>query len=439
MITTPVTPDYESNARTYSRAIDVTFTHSKGNELIDDRGRTYIDFLTGAGTVTLGHGHEKVVEAVKAQLDVSVTGLDLRSPLRDEFARAQLAQLPEGMRDRTKVHFCGPSGSDAVEAAIKLCRSATGRPGIVAFRGAYHGSTAGALAVSASAIPKRPGDPMTGDVQFVPYAHCTDCPVGLDPTGCDTNCAAVLESMLRDSHRGVPLPAAVIVELVQGEGGAHSLPAEFVHRLREVTSDLGVMLIVDEIQTGCGRTGTWFAFEQAGIEPDVVLLSKGLTGIGLPISVMLFDRDLDLWEPGAHIGTYRGHHLAMAAGLATLRAFEDEDVLENVRQRSEQAFAFAEGLRESCDLVDDVRGAGLLIGIELRDPAGATPGATAATVQRACLDAGLIVERGGRSGRVLRPLPALNVGSAVMDRALEILGEAVTGLSGEEHLEGMAL
>jgi diaminobutyrate-2-oxoglutarate transaminase len=323
-----------------------------------------------------------------------------------------------------KVHFCGPTGANAVEAAIKLCKTATCRGGVIAFRGGFHGSTHGAMAVSGLVAQKSPvHDGMPG-VHFLPYGSLGTYPTGPASRLGPQACADQLEQTLTDSLSGVPLPAAVLLEVVQGEGGVVIAHPDFLCRVRDVTRALRVPLIVDEVQTGCGRTGTWFAFEQYGIEPDVIVMSKALTGIGIPVALILYDAALDTWAPGAHIGTFRGNQLAFAAGVETIRVYRRDDVLGNVRRRGEQ---IANALGELVDpWVRDVRGCGLMWGIELACPDDGRPAPRlAAAVQMDALRHGLIVERGGREDAVIRILPPLNVTADVLDTALAILVDAV--------------
>ncbi|MDT8912360.1 diaminobutyrate--2-oxoglutarate transaminase family protein [Amycolatopsis sp. PS_44_ISF1] len=416
----------ESNARTYPRRLPVALERGEGAYVEDVDGNVFLDFLAGAGVLALGHNHPEVVAAVEQQLGKLVHGLDLPTPVKDEFTEAHLALLPEPMRARTKVHFCGPTGANAVEAALKLCKSHTGRPDVITFQGGFHGSTHGAMAVTGYVAPKAAVPGGMPDAHFFPYSYCYRCPLGLDASGCDTNCATYLENSLRDTHGGIPKPAAVLLELVQGEGGVIPATQEFATRVAHLAKELGAPLIVDEIQTGYGRTGSWFAFERYGLEPDVVVASKAAGGIGLPVSVMFYDRALDTWGAGAHIGTFRGHQLAFAASVAALRVMRRDDVLGNVAARGAQLRAGLDRLAETDAALGDVRGAGLMLGVEIVDPAtGAPDPARAAGIQRSALNRGLIVELGGRADAVVRLLPPLTIDAPTVDLALEILAGAV--------------
>jgi diaminobutyrate-2-oxoglutarate transaminase len=426
----------ESSARTYPRRLPFAVRRAQGSRLEDVDGNVYLDFLSGAGALTLGHNHPHLVAAVRGQLDELVHGLDLPTPIKAEFTRRQLDRLPESLRDRMKLHFCGPTGANGVEAAIKLAKIHTGRADIISFQGAFHGSTTGALAVTGSVDVKQVVPNLMPGVHFFPYSYCRRCPVGLSPDSCSTNCATYLERALTDSHSGIPKPAAVIIELVQGEGGTIPARREFVHRVRELTRQHDVLLIVDEVQTGCGRTGTWFAFEQYGIEPDIIVASKGLSGIGLPVAILLYDRHLDSWQPGAHIGTFRGNQLAFASGVAALDVIDREAVLSNVVTQGRLLGELLAGLSRRSPWIAEVRGVGLMWGVELVDPrTGRSATELAAAVQAAALRNGLILEVGGRDDCVLRMLPPLNVDAATVQQAMAALEDAFAEADPEFDLE----
>ncbi|MFJ6016545.1 diaminobutyrate--2-oxoglutarate transaminase family protein [Streptomyces sp. NPDC092952] len=417
----------ESNARTYPRRLPFAVRRARGSYLEDLDGNVFLDFLSGAGVLPLGHNPPEPLEAAHRQLDEFVHGLDFPTPVKDEFTGLTLGMLPEPMRSRTRIHFCGPTGANAVEAALKLCKTATGRTDVVTFQGGFHGSSLATLSVTGLVSQKAPVGGRMPDVHFFPYAHCHRCPLGLERDSCSVNCAGFLERSLTDANGGLPLPAAVVLELVQGEGGVIPADPEFVRRLRAVTRELDIPLIVDEVQSGCGRTGTWFAFEQYGIEPDVVVASKALSGLGLPAAVILYDERLDVWQPGAHSGTFRGNQAAFAAGVATMKVFDRDDVLANVRARSVQLIGRLKELRALTPQVSDVRGLGLMLGVELADPVTGRPSSgLALRVQREALLLGLVIELGGRDDGVLRLLPPLNCTEAEVDIAADILRTALS-------------
>jgi len=419
----------ESNARSYPRNLPIAIAQGQGSFVRDVDGNVFIDFLAGAGVLSLGHNHPDLVRVMVDQLGQLTHGLDFPTPAKDAFVQAQLSMLPESMRDRTRLHFCGPTGANAVDAAIKLCKTATGRGDIVSFQGGFHGATHAPMAVTGLVSQKRPVANGMPGVHFFPYSYCSRCPLGLSPDTCAINCVEYLERSLRDANGGLSLPAAVILELVQGEGGVVPARPEFVRRLRTLTAELDIPLIVDEVQTGCGRTGTWFAFEQYGIEPDVIVASKALSGVGAPVALIMYDEKLDTWAPGAHTGTFRGNQLAFAAGTEAVAIFEREHILDNVVRRAEQ---IADRLAKIAEQpwVREVRGLGLMWGIELADPdTGAPASELAGAVRAEALRNGLILELGGRDDTVVRFLPPLNVTANVVDIACDIVVDAIDLLS----------
>ncbi|MGW3965127.1 diaminobutyrate--2-oxoglutarate transaminase family protein [Amycolatopsis sp. NPDC005003] len=416
---------WESNARVYPRNLPVALAEGTGSHVRDVDGNVFIDFLSGAGVLALGHNHPEVLAAAREQLRLLAHGLDFPTPAKRAFVDAQLAMLPPALRARMKIHFCGPAGANAVDAALKLCKTATGRGDVVSFQGGFHGASHAAMALTGLVRQKQPIANGVPGVHFFPYSSCSRCPLGLTPHDCEINCVVLLERALRDPLGGVPRPAAVVLELVQGEGGVIPARPEFVRRVRALTRELDVPLVVDEVQTGCGRTGTWFAFEQYDIEPDVVVASKALSGMGLPVAVILYDRRLDGWAPGAHTGTFRGNQAAFAAGAETVRIMLRDDVLGNVRRRGEQLGRALAVLRDR-PWVREVRGIGLMWGIELASPHDGRPApAYARAVQAHALRHGLIVELGGRDDGVVRLLPPLNVTADVVELACSILIEAI--------------
>jgi diaminobutyrate-2-oxoglutarate transaminase len=413
----------ESNARTYPRGLPIAVGRAQGVEVFDVEGRRYLDFFAGAGVLALGHNHPEVVAAVEQQLKTFIHGLDLPTPVRDAFTTELLETLPSELAGKVRIHWCAPTGSDAVEAAIKLCKRATGRHGVVAFMGSYHGMTAGALSVTSLVEVKERVPSLMPDVSFAPFAYCGRCPLKLTRPACETACAALLETMLTDTHSGVTPPAAAIFEPVQGEGGTIIPPREFVTRIRAATSAAKVPLIADEIQAGFGRTGRFWSFEHFGIAPDVIVTSKALGGIGFPIAAMIYRSELDAWEPGTHIGTFRGHQTAMAAGLAALRIIKRDRIIDNVRARGEELVQGLSAIDAPC--IGEVRGLGLMVGVEIVDPETRAPSfEIARAVRTAAFSRGLLCELGGRHDSTLRLLPPLIVTQENVSEALSILNDA---------------
>ncbi|MGW2261532.1 diaminobutyrate--2-oxoglutarate transaminase family protein [Streptomyces sp. NPDC001780] len=415
----------ESAARTYARSLPIVPVRARGLTIEGADGRRYLDCLSGAGTLALGHNHPVVLEAIRKVLDsgAPLHVLDLATPVKDAFTTELFATLPPRFARTARVQFCGPAGTDAVEAALKLVRTATGRGGLLAFTGAYHGMTEGALAVSGGAPDVR--------VTRLPYPYDYRCPFGTGGARGAELAARWTENLLDDAKGGAPAPAGMIVEPVQGEGGVIPAPDDWLRAMRRITADRSVPLIADEVQTGVGRTGTFWAVEHSGITPDVMVLSKAIGG-SLPLAVIVYHEDLDCWRPGAHAGTFRGNQLAMAAGAATLAYVRENGLAERAAVLGARMLGQLEGLAANHPCVGDVRGRGLMIGVELVAQAAGDPPPPApelaAAVRRECLSRGLIVELGGRHASVVRLLPPLTITDeqavAVLDRFADALAAA---------------
>ncbi|WP_326610129.1 diaminobutyrate--2-oxoglutarate transaminase family protein [Streptomyces scopuliridis] len=415
----------ESAARTYARSLPIVPVRARGLTIEGADGRRYLDCLSGAGTLALGHNHPVVLDAIRKVLDsgAPLHVLDLATPVKDAFTTELFATLPPRFAENARVQFCGPAGTDAVEAALKLVRTATGRGGLLAFTGAYHGMTAGALAASGGAEDVR--------VTRLPYPYEYRCPFGIGGERGAELAARWTENLLDDPKGGLAAPAGMILEPVQGEGGVIPAPDSWLRRMREITADRSIPLIADEVQTGVGRTGTFWAVEHSGITPDVMVMSKAIGG-SLPLAVIVYHSDLDCWPPGAHAGTFRGNQLAMAAGAATLAYVRENHLADRAAILGARMLGQLQGLAANHPCIGDVRGRGLMIGVELVAPEAGDPAppdpALATAVQRECLSRGLIVELGGRRAAVVRLLPPLTLTDeqavAVLDRFADALAAA---------------
>lgn len=408
----------ESGAMSYPRKFPFALKSGKGSWVEDVEGNRYLDVLCGAGTLALGHNDDEIN---KTMVDLIGSGiplhtLDLTTPVKDEFVTKIMSLLPEGMQGNSKIQFCSPSGSDAVDAAIKLCKTATGRDNVIAFSGAYHGMGHGALALTGTLGAKEQVTGLMSGVHFLPYPYSYRCPFGLGGEAGERAAANYFERILKDPESGITKPAAVILEPIQGEGGVIPAPVEFLKTVRRVTRELDIPLIVDEIQCGVGRSGKFFAFEYADIEPDVILVSKAIGG-SQPLAVVIYNKNLDKWEAGAHAGTFRGNQLAMKAGLVVMNRVADSHFLEDVNKKGTFIREGFLNLKEKYNIIGDVRGKGLMVGIEIINPKettdhlGAHPGSgeLAVKLQAECFKRGLIMEKGGRHGAVMRCLCALNI------------------------------
>lgn len=406
--------DLESDVRIYCRKFPVVFHRAKDAELYAEDGRPFIDFFCGAGTMNYGHNNEYIKSRVTEYLagDGLMHGLDLHTVAKREFLSA-FAEIVLRPRDLDyKVQFCGPTGTDAVEAALKVARKATGRTGFFAFTGAYHGMSRGSLGVTGGLRARRAGGITGQDVTFIPYE---DGPRG------PFDSISLIERLLDDPSSGVARPAAVIVEPMQMEGGMYPASPGWLRRLRTVTERYGVLLILDEIQAGCGRTGTFFCFEQAGITPDIVTVSKSIGGYGLPLSLTLFRRDLDVWEPGEHTGTFRGNQLAFIAATAACELWQQTQFRTDMAVAARRLQRFGEEVTQAHPSVA-VRGLGMAMGVDLGRDDGPE---RAERVQRYAFDHGVVVELCGRRDEVLKILPPLNIDIPRLDRGLGVLRDAL--------------
>ena len=430
----------ESNARSYPRKFPLALNKARGSWVEDVEGNSYLDFLCGAGTLALGHNDSDVNAAMIELISNSAPlhTLDLTTPTKDEFVSLVESLLPGELKNNAKIQFCSPSGSDAVDAAIKLCKTATGRGSVIAFSGGYHGMGHGALSLTGNLGAKSPVQNLMGGVQFMPYPYSYRCPFGLGGDEGTKAACSYFERVLKDPESGVQKPAAVILEAIQGEGGVIPAPVEFLQTVRRVTKELGIPMIADEIQCGIGRSGKLFAFEHAGIVPDVILCSKAIGG-SQPLSVVIYNKSLDVWKPGAHAGTFRGNQLAMKAGTVLLKKVSRPEFLSDVERKGKKLFSMLEDLKSRFSIIGDVRGRGLMLGIEFVDSTsspdslGSYPasGAISAAVQEECFKRKLIMERGGRNGAVMRCLCALNVSDEDIDTMAKIFSGAVEAVQKE--------
>ncbi|WP_017622859.1 diaminobutyrate--2-oxoglutarate transaminase [Nocardiopsis chromatogenes] len=403
----------ESEVRSYCRGWPVVFNEARGSYVYDESGRPYLDFFAGAGSLNYGHNHPELKSVLLDYLigDSIVHSLDAYSAAKRDFLQAVGDVLLEPRGLDYKVQFPGPAGNNAVEAALKLARKYTGRETIISFTNGFHGMTLGALAVTGNSM-KRGG-------AGVPLGHAATMPFDNYMDG-QTPDFLWLRSLLEDSGSGLDKPAAVIVETVQGEGGINAASAGWLRGLEEVCREYGMLLIVDDIQMGCGRTGPFFSFEEAGITPDIVTLSKSISGYGLPLALTLFKRELDVWEPGEHNGTFRGPNPAFATGAAALRTFwADKDLERSTldkgalieRRLGEIAGEFAEAGAH-------VRGRGMARGLGFEQE-GAAQAVAAEAFKR-----GLLLETSGPEDEVAKLLPPLTTTVEDLERGLDIIEES---------------
>ena len=430
----------ESNARSYPRKFPFAIAKAKGSWVTDVEGNKYLDFLCGAGTLALGHNDSEINQTMVDLLtgDAPLHTLDLTTPVKDKFVHTLLSLLPGELKDNAKVQFCSPSGTDAVDAALKLCKTATGRTSVIAFQGGYHGMGHGALALTGNLTAKNKVHGLMPDVHFFPYPYSYRCPFGLGGEAGVKAACTYFEHVLKDPESGITKPAAVIIEPIQGEGGVIPAPVEFLQTIRRVTQELDIPMIVDEIQCGVGRSGKFFAFEYADIVPDVILTSKAIGG-SQPLSVVIYNKKLDKWEQGAHAGTFRGNQLAMAAGTVVMNRVSKPEFLEEVVEKGKIIEERLLALKAKTKIIGDVRAKGLMIGTEFVNPKGQpdgigslpVSGEIAAKVQKICFENGFVAEKGGRGGSVMRCLCALNITKDEVNTAMDIFEKVVLQVAKE--------
>lgn len=432
----------ESNVRSYPRKLPLAIAKAQGCWVTDVEGTDYLDCLAGAGTLALGHNHPAVIQSIQ---DTVASGLplhtlDITTPLKDAFTEALLEQLPGG-KEEYCLQFCGPSGADGTEAAIKLAKTYTGRSTVISFSGGYHGMTHGSLAMTGNLSAKNAVNGLMPGVQFMPYPHEYRCPLGLGGEAGVNALTYFFENFIEDVESGVTKPAAVILEAIQGEGGVVTAPAKWLKKIREVTEKHDIVLILDEVQAGFARSGKMFAFEHAGIQPDIVVMSKAVGG-SLPLAVLGIKRKFDVWQPAGHTGTFRGNQLAMGTGLATLKTIKEENLAQNAQERGDFLQAEIKKLTADFPCIGNVRGRGLMIGVEIvderqaADHMGSLPADSrlAAAIQTACFNNKLLLEKGGRNGTVIRLLCPLIITQAeceeVIVRFKKSVAEALVAVRG---------
>jgi diaminobutyrate-2-oxoglutarate transaminase len=424
----------ESNARSYPRRIPISIKKAEGIYLYDSQNRQFIDCLAGAGTLALGHNHPAIINTIQEFLatQIPLHTLDLTTEVKDEFMQEVLNSLPAEFAKDCRIQFCGPSGADAIEAAIKLVKTATGRGDLFSFMGGYHGMTHGALALTGNLGPKKSLTNLMAGVHFLPYPYSYRCPFGLkNDAGADIS-SHYIEHILDDPESGILPPAGIFVEPVQGEGGVIPAPIQWLKDLRRITQERNIPLILDEVQAGIGRTGKMYGFEHAGIVPDAVVISKAVGG-SLPMSILVYKSHLDKWQSGAHSGTFRGNQMAMATGTTTLKYIRDNELCKNAELMGNRLKAHLRELQCAVKCIGEIRGQGLMIGCEIIDYSlsanklGSFPtnGSLASNIQRECLKRGLILEVGGRNGCVMRFLPPLIVTPNQIDTIAKIFSTAL--------------
>jgi diaminobutyrate-2-oxoglutarate transaminase len=409
--TAAVFEDLESAVRSYCRSWPVVFDRALGSWLYDESGRPYLDFFTGASALNYGHNNPLLQRPLIEYLcsDRVIHSLDMFTVAKRDFLRALDEVILQPRRLHYRIQFPGPAGTNAVEAAMKLARKVTGRTNIICFTNAFHGTSLGSLAASAN--------PLMRAAAGVPLEHTTRLP--FDAQALDQAPDFRLADLVLEDA-GADRPAAVIVETVQGEGGVNVATPEWLRGLAERCRRQEVPLIVDDVQMGCGRTGPFFSFEASGIEPDIVCLSKSISGYGMPLALTLIRPELDIWEPGEHNGTFRGFNPAFVTGAAALRAYWQDDALElSTMAKGRRVAATLAALAEVVPAEVQARGRGMVHGLAFARPE------LAHEVSAAAFDRGLLVETAGPQDEVVKLLPPLTVTDSELDQGMALLADAM--------------
>ncbi len=416
--------DEEAVSPSYTRSYPFVMDHGQGSVVWDVDGVQFVDFTAGIAVTATGHSHPDVVQAIKDQADkfVHMSGTDFYYPVQIELAEKLNALVPG---EEPKQLFFTNSGTEAVEAAFKLARYSTGRTRMIAFIGAFHGRSMGALSLTASKYVQRKGfAPLVPGVTHIPYGYCYRCAYNLEYPSCDVHCVKYIEDTLFKYFIPAEEVAAIFVEPIQGEGGYVVPPALYHPRLRELADKYGILLVEDEVQSGMGRTGKWFAIEHWGVIPDITCIAKGVAS-GMPLGAMVAKKRLMTWPRGAHGNTFGGNPISCAAALATIRLIEG-GYMQNAARMGERFMERLQRMQAEHPSMGDVRGLGLMIGIELvkdkdtREPAGELRDA----VVHACFERGLLALGCGMS--TVRFMPALNITADLVDRGLDIFEQALT-------------
>lgn len=418
----------ESEVQSYARSFPVVFERAEGSALFDQEGNRYIDFLAGAGSLNYGHNHPALRDSLVHYITANgVThGLDMHTTAKAAFLKSFEERILKPRDLDYKVQFTGPTGTNAVEAALKIARRATGRSKVIGFTNGFHGCTLGALALTGNRHHRDSAGVTTDMVVHMPYD-------GYMGEGVDTT--EYIDKMLSDGSSGVSLPAAMVVECVQGEGGLNAASFEWLRNLEKVCRKHDILLVVDDIQAGNGRTGTFFSFEPAGIKPDIVTVSKSLSGYGLPFAITLMRPELDIWKPGEHNGTFRGNNHAFVTAAAALETFWSDDALmSEVAEKAEYIHRrFADIAKRREDQIVEVRGRGMMQGLVFRDPS------VTGEICKTAFANGLIVETSGPDDEVVKCLCPLNIEMSDLSCGLTVLEDAIDEVLGSEVLDKNAL
>ncbi len=409
----------ESRVRGYIRSFPVIFKSAKGSLMVDEMDNEYIDFFAGAGTLNYGHNNERITQALidYLQTDGVVHGLDMATIAKQKFMQKFSDTILEPRNLEYKIQFTGPTGTNAVETALKLARMVKGRSNVVCFTNGYHGLTMGSLAITGNNFYRDEAYISRSNVSFLPFDGYM---------GPDFNTLDLFRKLLVDSSSGLDLPAAVILETIQAEGGVNIASAAWLKELSEICNEFDILLIIDDIQVGNGRSGDFFSFEEAGIKPDIICLSKAIGG-GLPLAFILMRPDLDQWKPGEHTGTFRGNNLAFVASHQALHYWDNLDLSEAVKYKGavieRELLAIADKYPE---LDASVRGRGMIYGLEIAERG------LAGQISEKCFENGLVIELAGADDQVVKFLPALTIDEETLLRGISVVNQSIAEILQEK-------
>ncbi len=428
---------FDSGYVSYPRTLPIAIEEGKGATIKDVDGNIYIDLFAGIGVLNFGYSNPYILKYVRQQQDKLIHCLDFPTPVRLEFLQKLSETAPLGLKNNCKIFLSAPTGSEAVTAAIRLAKLQTKRNTILSFWGSYHGASGEAFAVSSwTGSYKCQHLPMLPDTHFVPFPYCYRCPFGKNYPGCSLECFEFLRNVLENGFSGVCKPAAIILEPVQGEGGIHIPPREYVQELRRITEEKSILLIFDEVQCGMGRTGKMWACEHYGVTPDIMTSAKSLGGIGIPLAAVFYKKELDNWPPGTSIGTFRGNALGIAAGLGALDFIKETNLLSHVEAVSKVLNKGLNELKDKYEVIGEVRQQGLMAAVEfVKDRKTKEPWKEFLdAVLLEYLKRGLFAWKAGYYFNVLRLLPPLVITEELMTKSITILGEVIDDITKKEGL-----
>ncbi|WP_227379064.1 aspartate aminotransferase family protein [Haladaptatus halobius] len=420
--------EIDSRAVAYPKSVPIAIEEAKGATIRDVDGNLFLDFFAGIGVLNVGHSNPYVLDAVQEQTKKLVHTIDFPTEARLDLIEKLNEIAPGDLPDNNRVVFGGPTGSDAIEATLKIAKYNiakynTGNTGLIEFRGAYHGATSGALSIGGGRKYKEAYEPLLPNVYHVPYPY--PFRQGLsDEETCERALANVHE-LIEDPYSGIADPAGVWVEPIQGEGGVVTPPDGFLRGLKKITTENEIPLIVDEIQTGFGRTGQWFATEWEDVTPDIMPMAKAIGGIGLPLSATMYREELDTWEAGGHVGTYRGNVPAMRAGIRAIEYIQEHDLLAHARDVGSYIQRRFQDVADETPRIGDIRGKGLFIGAEFVDENGQPNKPLVKAIQQYCYERGVLVWTAGRNGNVLRIIPPLVITEEQAETGMDVVIDAI--------------